>query len=279
MNLGRVLVLLVAGAGALVAQRPPSNFFREPVGRPSTMKDQQLEGIGIEQRLNAALPLDLEFRDENGATVTLRRYFGARPVVIAPVYYECPMLCTQILNGLVSSLKAVTFVSGEDFDVIAVSFDPAEGPALARKKKNTYLTRFGRKGAERGWHFLTGDEANIKTLMDALGFRYKYIPESKQFAHASGVMVATPDGKLSRYLYGVEYEPRHMRLALVEASQGKIGSPVDQFLLFCYHYDPATGKYSAAALNIIRLLGVLTLVALFSFIFVSARRSPAQKTA
>jgi protein SCO1/2 len=254
-----------------------SNFLREPVGRPSDQKDDTLKKVGVDQKLNAQLPLHLEFKDEQGSTVKLGDYFRTKPVIIAPVYYECPMLCSQILNGLVGSLRAVTFISGEDFEVVAVSFDPADTPETARKKKNTYVRRFGKPGAEEGWHFLTGSEANIKQLMDSMGYRYEFLPKIKQFAHASAVMVATPQGRLSRYLYGVEYAPRDVRLALVEASQGKIGNPVDSILLFCYHYDPATGKYSAAALNVIRLLGVALLLALGTFMFMSARRNPAPK--
>ncbi len=272
----RLSMLFAAGVVIAGAQM---SIFREPVGRPANMKDRQLDGVGVDQKLNAQIPLDLEFKDEQGRIVRLREYFGKKPVVLAPVYYQCPMLCTQILNGLVSSLKAVSFVSGDDFEVVAVSFDPTDTPELANKKKASYAGRFGKKGVEQGWHFLTGQESNIKALLQSIGYRYKFVPETKQFAHPGAIVVATPGGSISRYLYGVEYEPRDMRLALVEASQGRIGTPVDSLLLFCYHYDPATGKYSAAAMNLIRLLGLATVAALGSFLWISARRPPAQKTA
>ena len=176
-------------------------------------------------------------------------------MILALVYYRCPMLCTQILNGLESSLKAVSFNPGKDFEVVAVSFDPKDTPETAAAKKQMYLRRYGRPGTANGWHFLTGDEANIKALTDAVGFHYKYDPATDQFAHASGIMVADPRGRLSHYFYGVEYAPRDVRLGLVEASQNKIGNPVDQILLFCYHYDPATGKYGAIAMNMVRFAG------------------------
>jgi protein SCO1/2 len=176
-------------------------------------------------------------------------------VILAPVYYRCPMLCTQILNGLTSALKAVSFNPGREFEVVAFSFDPKDTPALAAEKKQTYLRRYDRAGTANGWHFLTGNEKNIKTLMDAVGFHYKYDPSTDQYAHASGVMVITPDGRLSKYFYGVEFSPRDLRLGLVEASINKIGTPVDQVLLFCYHYDPIAGKYGAVAMNMIRFAG------------------------
>ncbi len=215
-----------------------------------------LQGVGIDQKLDQQLPLNLTFHDEYGHTVPLSTYFhDNKPVIIAPVYYRCPMLCTQILNGLESSLKVVTFNAGQDFEVVALSFDPKDTPETAAAKKANYLHRYNRPGSANGWHFLTGDEANIKALTDALGFHYKYDPKTDQFAHASGIMIATPDGRLSRYFYGVEYSPRDMRLGLVEASQRKIGNPVDAVLLFCFHYDPATGKYGAVAMNMVRFAG------------------------
>ena len=216
----------------------------------------ELQGVGIDQRLNSQIPLDLMFRDEAGRQVPLSTYFTPqKPVLLALVYFQCPMLCTQILNGVESSLKAVSLNPGQDFEVLAVSFDPHDTPEIAAAKKQTYLRRYGRANTANGWHFLTGDEANIKALTDAVGFHYKYDAVTKQFAHASGVMVTTPQGRLSHYFYGVEYAPRDLRLGLVEASQGKIGNPVDQILLFCYHYDPATGKYGAIALNMLRVAG------------------------
>jgi protein SCO1/2 len=215
-----------------------------------------LQGVGIDQKLNAQVPLDVTFRDEYGRTVPLSTYFqSGKPVLLAPVYYRCPMLCTQILNGVASSLKAVSLDPGKDFQVVAFSFDPKDTVQLAAAKKDMYVRRYGRAGTANGWHFLTGDPENIRKVMDAVGFHYKYDPATDQYAHASGVMILTPGGRLSKYFYGVDYAPRDLRLGLVEASREKIGSPVDRILLFCYHYDPATGKYGAVVMNIIRLAG------------------------
>jgi protein SCO1/2 len=215
-----------------------------------------LAGVEIDQKLDYQVPLNLKFIDESGATVPLSTFFHAqKPVILALVYYRCPMLCTQILNGLESSLKAVSFNPGQDFEIVAVSFDPKDTWEIAAAKKQTYLKRYGRANTANGWHFLTGDEANIKALTDAVGYHYKYDPATDQFAHASGIMIVTPDGRLSRYFYGVEYAPRDVRLGLVEASRNKIGSPVDQILLFCYHYDPSTGKYGALVMRMVRVAG------------------------
>jgi len=216
-----------------------------------------LEGVGIDQRLNQQVPLDLTFRDEAGRSVPLSSFFQGKPVLLALVYYRCPMLCTQILNGVAGSLKAVSLEPGKDFEVVSVSFDPKDTPEIAASKKQTYLRRFGRGNSANGWHFLTGDPANIKALTDAVGFHYKYDAETDQFAHASGIMILTPQGRLSRYFYGVEYAPRDVRLGLVEASQNKIGNLTDTILLFCYHYDAATGKYGAVAMNMVRLAGAI----------------------
>jgi len=215
-----------------------------------------LAGVGIDQKLDSQVPLNLQFVDEYGATVPLSTYFHSRkPVILALVYYRCPMLCTQILNGLESSLKAVSFNPGQDFEIVAVSFDPKDTWQTAAAKKQTYLKRYGRSNTANGWHFLTGDETNIQALTLAVGYHYKYDPATDQFAHASGIMIVTPDGRLSRYFYGVEYAPRDVRLGLVEASRNKIGSPVDQILLFCYHYDPSTGKYGALVMRMVRVAG------------------------
>jgi len=205
--------------------------------------------------------------------VPLSSFFHSRkPVILALVYYRCPMLCTQILTGLESGLKAVSFDPGKDFEVVAVSFDPKDTSELAAAKKQTYLKRYARPNTANGWHFLTGDEANIKALTDAVGFHYKYDPATDQFAHASGIMVLTPDGRLSKYFYGVEYAPRDIRLGLVEASQSKIGTPVDQLLLFCYHYDPSTGKYGALVMRMVRVAGAGFMVVLGGFLFFALRR-------
>ncbi len=219
-----------------------------------------LRNIGVDQRLNTQIPLNLAFRDEAGGELPLSTYFGSRPVVLALVYYQCPMLCTQVLNGLVMSLRTMSLESGRDFEVVVVSIDPTETPELAAKKKAEYLRRYAKGSA--GWHFLTGAEPRIKELAQTVGFRYAYDPKTKQYAHASAIMVVTPSGRLSHYFYGIEYAPRELRLGLVEASENKIGSPVDQVLLYCYHYDPSTGKYSATVMNIVRLAGVVTLLIL-----------------
>jgi protein SCO1/2 len=216
-----------------------------------------LAGVGIDQKLNEQVPLNLEFHDEFNRTAPLSTYFHGKPVVLALVYYRCPMLCTQILNGLISSLKAVSLEPGRDFEVVSVSFDPKDTPELAAAKKQMYLKRFARTNSANGFHFLTGDETNIKALTSAVGFHYKYDAASDQFAHASGIMIMTPEGRLSRYFYGVEYAPLDVRLGLVEASQNKIGTLADQALLFCYHYDPTTGKYGTVAIDFLRIAGVV----------------------
>jgi protein SCO1 len=240
--------------------------------RPAVLND-----VGIDQRLNEQVPLDLVFRDESGAPVRLGSYFGSKPVILSLAYYECPMLCTLVLNGLASALKVLSFDAGKEFEVVTVSFNPDEKPELAAAKKQTYLKAYGRAGAAAGWHFLTGDPDAIAQLTRAVGFRYKFIPEQQQFAHAAGIMVLTPQGKLARYFYGVEFSPRDLRLGLVEAAQNKIGSPVDQLLLFCFHYDATTGKYSATAMGAVRVAGVLTVLALATFLTVTLRREHARR--
>lgn len=234
-----------------------------------------LRNVGIDQRLNHQVPRDLSFFDEAGRLVRLREYFGGKPVILSLVYYECPMLCTEVLNGLVSSLKVLSFDVGKQFVVVTVSFNPRETPALAAAKKEKYLQRYGRPAAA-GWHFLTGKQESIDELTKAVGFRYAYDAKTGQYAHASGIMVLTPEGNISRYFYGIEYAPRDLRLGLVEASANKIGSAVDQLLLFCYHYDPSTGKYSAIVMNFIRLGGIITVLVLGTFIGLSLRRKPDQ---
>ena len=232
-----------------------------------------LQGVGIDQRLNQQVPLNLTFHDEAGRDVPLATFFqSGKPVILALVYYRCPMLCTQILTGLESSLKAVSFNPGQDFEVVSVSFDPKDTPEIAASKKQMYLRRYGRPNTANGWHFLTGEETSIRALTDAVGFHYKYDPSTDQFAHASGVMVLTGDGHISKYFYGVEYAPRDLRLGLVEASQDKIGTPVDAILLFCYHYDPATGKYGAVAINLLRVAGAGFVLICSTFLVFAFRR-------
>lgn len=231
-----------------------------------------LRGVGIDQHLNEQVPLDLMFRDETGATVQLGQYFGSKPVILSLAYYECPMLCTLVLNGLASALKVLSFDVGGQFTVLTVSFNPHDTPERAAAKKETTLKEYGRSGGAEGWHFLTGDAASIERLTRAVGFRYADDPAQKQYAHAAGIMVLTPHGKIARYFYGVEFAPRDLRLGLIEAADNRIGSPVDQLLLFCFHYDPATGKYGAVAMNTVRAGGALTVLALATFLVVMWRR-------
>lgn len=235
-------------------------------------KIPMLKDVGIDQRLNETVPLDLRFTDENGRDVTLGDYVGERPVVLALVYFECPMLCTQVLNGMASSFQALSFTAGREFDIVAVSFDPGETPAMARAKRDTYLKRYGRQSAADGVHFLTGRQESIDALTKAVGFRYAYDPSIDQYAHPAALTVLTPDGTVSRYLFGIEFAPRDLKLALVEAADRRIGSAIDQVLLFCYHYDPTTGKYGLAVTNLIRMGGVATVIALGAFILLSLRR-------
>ncbi len=243
-----------------------------PAARADDRLPPSLQGVGFDQRLNEQVPLDAEFRDEAGQTVKLGDYFGDKPVILVLAYYRCPMLCTQVLNGLVRALLDVPLDVGRDFNVVTVSFDPRETPELAAAKKKTYLERYGRPGAEEGWHFLTGEQEPITRLTQAVGFRYRYDARNDQFAHASGIMVLTPSGKIARYFYDISYSPRDLRLGLVEASQGRIGSATDQVLLFCFHYDPAEGKYGAAVMNIVRAGGVLTVLAIGGFLIVLWRQ-------
>ncbi len=242
------------------ALAPAQSYRQRENSLAASVLPPVLRNIGLDQKLNAQIPLSLTFRDEAGNELPLSTYFTSRPVVLALVYYQCPMLCTQVLNGLVTSLRGMTLESGRDFEVVVVSIDPTETPQLAVRKKAEYLRRYA-KGSD-GWHFLTGAEPQIKALAQTVGFRYAYDPKTGQYAHASAIMVATPSGRLSHYFYGIEYAPRDLRLGLVEASENKIGSPVDEILLYCYHYDPNTGKYTAIVMNMVRLAGVTTLLIL-----------------
>ena len=247
-----------------------------PVAAEEGQRPAILRDVAFDQRLGAEVPLDVAFRDETGARVTLRDYLGDKPVLLVPAYYECPMLCTIVLNGVVSALRAMPFDVGKEFRVVTFSFNPRETSELAAAKKATYLEDYRRPGAAAGWHFLTGDEPSIAALTQAIGFRYAWDEASKQYAHATGIVVLTPAGRISHYFFGVEFAPRDLRLALVEASGEHIGSLVDQLLLFCFHYDPATGRYSRVALNAVRAGGVLTLAALVGFVVLMLRRDAKQ---
>ena len=236
--------------------------------RPELLKD-----VGIDQKLDSQIPLALEFRDEHGRTVRLGEYFGTKPVILSLVYYQCPMLCSQVLNGLLDSLKELNLEVGKHFDVVTVSIDPRDYPVAAEAKQVMYAGLYGRPGAVTGWHFLTGKDLEIHQLADAVGFRYAYDSVSEQYAHAAAIMVLTPQGKVSRYFYGISFPQRSLRLGLVEASANKIGSPVDQVLLFCYHYDPSSGKYSLVIANVLRAGALLTVLGIALLILLLTRQS------
>lgn len=268
LALGAVL----AAALSAGAQSVPLSGGPPQVGVPASAMPPVLREVGFDQRLNERVPLDITLRDEQGRTVTLGEFFGARPVVLTLVYYECPMLCTQVLGSLAGALTTLTLEPGRDFEIVTVSFNPAETPALAAAKKADYLERYRRPGAEKAWHFLTGDEASIGRLTGAVGFRYVYDQDVRQYAHPSGITVLTPDGRLSHYLYGIEYGPRDLRLALVDASAGRIGTAVDQLLLYCYHYNPATGRFGFVVMTVVRVAGAATVACLAAFIVLARRR-------
>ncbi len=237
-----------------------------------------LDSVGIDQKLGASVPVNLKFRDESGTDVMLARYLNDRPIILVPAYYECPMLCTQILNGLLSGLRPISPNAGRDFVVVTFSIDPDEYPELAAAKKVNYVDGYGREGGENGWHFLTGDRASINALTQALGYRYIYDPETDEYVHASGIAILTPNGKIARYLFGVEFAPRDLQLGLLEAAQDQISSPIDAILLYCFQYNPLTGKYTLAIYRLVRVAGVITVICILAFIFIMVRRerSPLQ---
>ncbi len=242
-------------------------------------RPEALREVGFDQKLDQLVPLDIELRDESGNEVRLGDYFGSKPVVLSLAYFSCPMLCGLHLNGLASSLKPLKLEPGQDFEIVTVSFDPRDTPATASVKKKETLERYERRGAEKGWHFLTGDADQIQALTSAVGFRFQYDEKRGEFAHPAGVVLLTPEGRVSRYLFGIDYSPRDLRLGLVESAQGKIGTLIDQVLLFCFHYDPAMGRYSAIALNSVRVGGILTLVGLAVFIGGALRRESRRRAA
>jgi protein SCO1/2 len=243
--------------------------------RPGTVSTDtlpQLKDVSFKQRLNEMLPLDAPFTDETGRRVTLGEYFGRRPVLLAFVYYECPMLCTQVMNGLSSALKVMPFAAGEDYEVVLVSFDPRDTPATAAEKKRAHLEYWSAEKDAGSWHLLSGDEATIRRVTAAAGFSYRWDEPTGQFAHVSGILAVTPEGRLSRYFYGVEYSPKELRLALVESGEGRIGSVIDELLLYCFHYDPESGRYGLMVMNLVRLGGVMTMLAVAGYIVVMRRR-------
>lgn len=267
-----VMAMSVALMSAVVSAQGNAPGVRPDPTLPSNTVPVALTKVAFEQRLNEQLPLDLPFKDEDGRDVKLGDYFGRKPVVLTFVYYECPMLCTQVLNGLESALRVLNESIGKEFDVVTVSFNPAETSVLASGKKKAYLDRYQRPEAAQGWHFLTGEQASIDALTKAAGFSYAWDEQSQQFAHASGIVVATPAGKLSRYFFGIDYSPRDVKFALIESSNEKIGTLADRLLLYCYHYDPTQGNYGFMAMRAVRVGGAVTILALVGFVFVSLRR-------
>ena len=245
---------------------------RSEPGTPSTQKPKALEGVTYAQRLGEQVPADLAFVDETGKAVRLGDYFGTRPVVLALAYYECPMLCTQVLSGMTAGLKGLTFDAGQEFEVVVVSIDPGEGPGLAAAKKASYVAHYDRDETAGAWHFLTGRKAEIDRLARTVGFSYTYDEKTDQYAHAAGLSILTPDGKIARYLFGIDFAPRDLRLSIVEANDRKVASPVDTLLLYCYHYDPATGAYGLMVMRIVRIAGVLFLLAMVTGFVVLRRR-------
>ncbi|HUQ86654.1 MAG TPA: SCO family protein [Vicinamibacterales bacterium] len=266
------IVMSIGLMSVVVSAQGNAPSVRPDPALPSNQVPDALSKVSFEQRLNEQLPLDLPFKDESGRAVKLGEYFGRKPVVLTFVYYECPMLCTQVLNGLESSLRVLTESIGKEFDVVTVSFDPKETPVLALAKKKAYLERYKRPEAEQGWHFLTGEQASIDALTKAAGFNYSWDEATHQFAHASGIVVTTPTGKVSRYFFGIDYAPRDVKFALIESSNEKIGTLAERLLLYCFHYDPAKGGYGFVAMRAVRIGGALTIVALVGFVFVSLRR-------
>jgi protein SCO1 len=257
------MVLMRAGTA-------PTNLMAQNIKPPL------LQNVGIDQRLNEVVPLDLPFRDETGRTVYLRDFIKQKPVILSLVYYECPMLCNQLLNGLTASLKPLSFTVGKEFDIVTVSFNPQEGPSLASAKKDNYIADYRRPEAASGWHFLTGEPRSIAALTRAVGFRYAWDSSTGQYAHAAAIMLLTPQGRVSRYFYGIDFSPKDLRLGLIEASQNKIGTLADQILLYCYHYDPASGKYGVAILKLMRLAGAITILGISVLIFWVLRRKPSR---
>ena len=241
---------------------------------PPNVRPPGLKNVGIQQNLNQQIPPDLVFTDDLGRKVRLGDYFAQKPLILNFVYYGCPMLCGEALSGLESTLRVLKFDLGKEFEVITISFDPKDTPEMAAKKKDQLLRRYNRPGAERGWHFLVGQPAAIDAVTKAAGFQYQYDEKTGQFAHSTAILVLTPKGKIAQYYYGIEYPPKDLRLALVEASENRIGNVMDELLLYCYHYDPEKGKYSATVMRVLRLMGVATMLCLGALLFVLIRRSP-----
>jgi protein SCO1 len=265
------MLFMVSFEGLAAAQfNPPMQV--PPPGPAATQRIPILKDVGVTQKLNTRLPLDVVFNDETGREVTLGAFFGTRPVLLVLSYYECPMLCPEVLSGMIGSIETLSFNAGKEFDVVVVSFDPGETPAMAATKKQFWTTRYGRKGTQDGFHFLTGRQESIAALTKAVGFQYAYDAKIDQYAHPAMLTILTPDGTISRYLFGIDFPARDLRLALVEAADGKIGNAIDQALLYCYHYDPLSGSYGLAILNVVRVGGLLVLAALAAYIITNLRR-------
>jgi protein SCO1/2 len=276
----RIRTTIIAAVSALALTASSTAYAQArgmmpTVGDPSSAKPGILSKIAIDQRIGHQVPADIPFVDDSGRPVVIGDYFGKRPVVLALVYYECPMLCTQVLNGLVSAIGVLNFEVGREFDVVAVSFNPKEGPGLASQKKASYVERYGRPESAAGFHFLTGSQESIDRLTQAVGFQYAYDEKIGQFAHGAAIEVLTPKGTIAKYFYGIEYSPRDLRLGVIEASDERIGTIVDDVLLFCYHYDPATGSYGATVLTMVRAGAIATILAFALFLAVSLRRDHA----
>lgn len=265
-----LVALLLCSAAPLVATGMTDTHLPEAPLPPPPVKD-----VGFDQKLGDSIPLDLVFKDEAGKDVRLSQYFGKRPVVLSLVYFNCPMLCGMTTDGLVRSVRALRFEPGTDYEILSISFDPRETPEVASEKKRTVMAQYGRKSGPGGWHFLTGDAASVAALTSAVGFRYVWDAEQRQFAHATGVTLLTPQGRITKYFFGIEYPTKDLRLALIEASEEKIGNVVDQLLLLCYHYDPKAGRYTVAVRNLVRGGAVLTLLALVGFVTIMLRRERA----
>lgn len=263
--------ILIAIAVMLAIPAFGQGVLQAPAAPPANMRPPGLKHVGIEQHLNEQLPLDLPFKDETGKAVKLGDYFGKRPVILSLVYYRCPMLCGQLLQGLESALRVVDFNPGKQFDVVTVSFDPTDTPAEATAKKAEIMQRYHRPGTEAGWHFLTGSPESIAALTQAVGFQYEYDNRTQQFAHAAAIAVVTPQGKLAQYYYGIDFPPKDLRLGIIQASEDHIGTVVDQVLLYCYHYDPDAGRYSALIFRVLQVAGGITILVLGSFILVMIR--------
>ena len=264
----RILLGVILGLGCLLSS--------------SAVRAQQTVGgvvsqIGFDQKLGIQLPLDLQFRDDRGRDLRLGELFGRRPLILAPVYFRCPLLCNQLLNGLTRSLKPVSLAAGKDFDVIAFSINPAETPELAGPKKQAYLEQYDRPGSDNGWHFLVGDQSAITALTEAIGFRYTFNPQTELYAHAAGVVIVTPEGRIARYFYGIDFPPKELESELTRARAGQIGNPIGRLLLLCYDYDAATGKYTLSIMRLLRVAGTATAVALGAFVCLMFRREAKER--